>query len=135
MSFLVIYKHKNFPVFHPLQRNSFNQQNLLLKTKVNMRRIPIKRWRQSLIKIVYLLYSEIQHYDWLTHFIYLETIDSLWYPSLDSQNHPDIYRAKSMLWEHSSLRDSYDFHHGRPFWLSTQMSHREEYSHSVDFAQ
>ena len=33
----------------------------------------------------------------------VNSIDSLWSSSLDSQCHPAIYWAKSMLWEHSSL--------------------------------
>ena len=45
------------------------------------------------------------------------TIESLWSSSLDSQHHPAIYWAKSMLWEHSSRREICDFHHGQPFWL------------------
>ena len=47
------------------------------------------------------------------------SIDSLWSPSLNSlnsQHHPAIYWAKSKLWEHSSLQDICDFHHGQPFW-------------------
>ena len=62
-------------------------------------------------------------------------IDSLRSPSLGSQHHPAIYWTKSMLWEHSSQRDICDFHHGQPFQLQTQMYHRKECSHSVDFAQ
>ena len=66
---------------------------------------------------------------------YLACIDSLWSPSQDYQYHSAIYWAKSMQWEHSSLRDICIYsQNGQPWWKS-QMSSRKECSHSIDFAQ